>query len=62
MRGQGPRLAWFARAWLKRPSRRRGLLQADVRSVFVVIGDIFTPLCLLIGASLFKDRWKHRWN
>ena len=40
---QGPRLAWFGRAWLNRPDRRRRLLQADVRSVFLVIGDIFTP-------------------
>lgn len=40
---QGPRLAWFGRAWLNRPARRRCLLQPDVRSVFVVIGDIFTP-------------------
>ncbi len=40
---QGPRLAWFGRAWLNRPARRRRLLQADVRAVFLVIGDIFTP-------------------
>ena len=38
----GPRLAWFGRAWLNRPARRRRLLQADVRAVFLVIGDIFT--------------------
>ena len=40
---QGPRLAWFGRAWLNRPTRRRRLLQADVRAVFLVIGDIFAP-------------------
>ena len=40
---QGPRLAWFGRAWLNRPARRRRLLQADVRAVFLVIGDIFAP-------------------
>jgi len=40
---QGPRLAWFGRAWLNRPARRRCLLQADVRAVFLVIGDIFAP-------------------
>jgi len=32
---QGPRLAWFGRAWLNRPARRRRLLQADVRAVFL---------------------------
>jgi len=26
---QGPRLAWFGRAWLNRPARRRRLLQAE---------------------------------
>ena len=40
---QGPRLAWFGRAWLNRSARRRPLLQADVRAVFLVIGDIFAP-------------------
>ena len=40
---QGPRLAWFGRVWLNRPGRRRRLLQADVRAVFLVIGDIFAP-------------------
>ena len=40
---QGPRLAWFGRAWLNRPTRRRRLLQADVCAVFLVIGDIFAP-------------------
>jgi hypothetical protein len=40
---QGPRLAWFGRAWLNRPARRRRFLQADVRAVFLVIGDIFAP-------------------
>ena len=40
---QGPRLAWFGRAWLNRSGRRRPLLQADVRAVFLVIGDIFAP-------------------
>jgi len=36
-------LAWFGRAWLNRSGRRRPLLQADVRAVFLVIGDIFAP-------------------
>jgi hypothetical protein len=40
---QGPKLAWFGRAWLNRPARRRRLPQADVRAVFLVIGDIFAP-------------------
>jgi len=40
---EGPRLAWFGRAWLNRPARWRRLLQAEVRAVFLVIGDIFTP-------------------
>jgi hypothetical protein len=40
---QGPRLACFGLAWLNRPARRRRLLQADVRAVFLVTGDIFTP-------------------
>ena len=29
--------------WLNGPACRRRLLQADVRSVFVVVGDVFTP-------------------
>ena len=37
---QGPRLAWFGRAWLNRPARRRRLLQADVRAVFLVMYEI----------------------
>ena len=40
---QGPKLAWFGREWLNRPARRRRLPQADVRAVFLVIGDIFAP-------------------
>ncbi len=39
---QGPRWAWFGRAWLNWLGCRRRLLQADVRSVIVVMGDIFT--------------------
>ena len=40
---QGQRLARFDRAWLNRSAGRRRLLQAEVRSVFVVVGDVFTP-------------------
>jgi len=40
---QGPRLAWFGRPRPNLPARRRRLLQADVRTVFLVIGDIFAP-------------------
>jgi hypothetical protein len=38
---QGQRRARFGRAWLNRPACRRRLLQADVCSVFVVVGDVF---------------------
>src|ERR1700745_746015 len=40
---QGPRLAWFCLSCLSRRARRRRLLQADMRAVFLVIGDIFAP-------------------
>src|SRR5579872_6115140 len=40
---QGQRLARFGRASCNRQPCRRGLLQADVRAVFVVVGDVFTP-------------------
>ena len=40
---QGQRSARFGRAWLNRPARRCRLFQAEVRSVCVVVGDVFTP-------------------
>src|SRR5215469_11519758 len=40
---QGQRSARFGRAWLNRPARRCRLLQAEVCSVCVVVGDVFTP-------------------
>src|SRR5215467_2933529 len=40
---QGQRSARFGRAWLNPAARRCHLLQAEVRSVCVVVGDVFTP-------------------
>src|SRR5215469_16376997 len=40
---QGQRSGRFGRAWLNRPARRCRLLQAEVGSVCVVVGDVFTP-------------------
>ena len=43
---QGPRLAWFGRPRLNLPARRRRLLQADVRTVFLVQVDNATPIVM----------------
>jgi hypothetical protein len=40
---QGHRLACFGWVVLKPAARRSRLLQTDVRSVCVVVGDVFTP-------------------
>ena len=40
---QGQRSGRFGRAWLNRPARRCRLPQAEVGSVCVVVGDVFTP-------------------
>ena len=49
---QGPRLPWFGRPRLNLPARRRRLLQADVRTVFLVQVDNATPIVLNRGKSV----------
>ena len=43
---QGPRWAWFGRAWFNWLACRRGLLQADVRSV--IVGTLLRSLVLTV--------------
>lgn len=60
---QGSRLARFGRAWLNRSARRRRLLQPGVRSVFLVIGDMFTTVAIVVirrNSDITREREHHR--